>query len=102
MTPICTRPGVRSRVRPVTLIPEWIASWDLGNPGGSMQTIDVNCNMGVDHGPDCPDFHPMKGPMTTQTMQDLIGKEPLHWRGDRLSTKLLMVPSMSFLVATSR
>ena len=51
-----------------------------------MQTIDVNCNMGVEQfGPDCPDFHPMKGPMTTQTMQDLIGKEPLHWRGDRLS-----------------
>ncbi|MEL7066614.1 MAG: hypothetical protein AAGK24_04205, partial [Planctomycetota bacterium] len=61
-------------------------AWDLGNPGGSMQPIDVNCNMGVEQfGPDCPDFHPMKGPMTTQTMQDLIGKEPLHWRGDRLS-----------------
>ena len=29
------------------------------------------------------DFHPMKGPMTTQTFQDIIGKEPLHWRGDR-------------------
>jgi hypothetical protein len=28
-------------------------------------------------------FHPMKGPMTTQTLQDIIGKEPLHWRGDR-------------------
>jgi hypothetical protein len=25
----------------------------------------------------------MKGPMTTQTLQDIIGKEPLHWRGDR-------------------
>ncbi|MEM7262729.1 MAG: hypothetical protein AAF488_12120, partial [Planctomycetota bacterium] len=23
------------------------------------------------------------GPMTTQTLQDIIGKEPLHWRGDR-------------------
>lgn len=29
------------------------------------------------------DFHPMKGPMTTQTLQDIIGKEPHHWRGDR-------------------
>jgi hypothetical protein len=29
-------------------------------------------------------YHPMKGPMTTQTLQDIIGKEPLHWRGDRL------------------
>ena len=33
-------------------------AWDLGN-SGAMQTIDVNCNMGVDQfGLDCPDFHP--------------------------------------------
>jgi YVTN family beta-propeller protein len=32
---------------------------------------------------DFGDFHPMKGPMTTQTLQDIIGKEPHHWRGDR-------------------
>jgi hypothetical protein len=25
----------------------------------------------------------MKGPMTTQTLQHIIGLEPLHWRGDR-------------------
>jgi hypothetical protein len=25
----------------------------------------------------------MKGPMVTQTLQDIIGKEPHHWRGDR-------------------
>jgi len=25
----------------------------------------------------------MKGPMVTQTFQDIIGKEPHHWRGDR-------------------
>jgi len=29
------------------------------------------------------DWHPMKGPMRTQTLQDIIGKEPFHWRGDR-------------------
>lgn len=28
-------------------------------------------------------FHPMKGPMTTQTLVDIIGKEPHHWRGDK-------------------
>src|SRR5205085_10199827 len=28
-------------------------------------------------------FHPMKGAMTTLTMQDIIGHEPLHWRADR-------------------
>jgi hypothetical protein len=25
----------------------------------------------------------MKGPMLTQTLQDIVGKEPFHWRGDR-------------------
>jgi hypothetical protein len=29
-------------------------------------------------------FHPMKGPMTTQTLRG-CGLEPLHWRGDRTS-----------------
>jgi hypothetical protein len=28
-------------------------------------------------------FHPMKGPMTTQTLRGLNGVDPLHWRGDR-------------------
>src|SRR5262249_27173742 len=28
-------------------------------------------------------FHPMKGPMTTQTLRGIGGTEPLHWRGDR-------------------
>ncbi len=31
----------------------------------------------------CEDWHPMKGPMTTQILQDIIGHEPLHWRADR-------------------
>jgi hypothetical protein len=29
------------------------------------------------------DFHPMKGPMTTQTLRGLAGTPPFHWRGDR-------------------
>jgi DNA-binding beta-propeller fold protein YncE len=28
-------------------------------------------------------FSSVKGVMTTQTFQDIIGKEPFHWRGDR-------------------
>ena len=59
--------------------------WDLGDPSGSMRTFGGmtadNCLTGVDTG--CEDWHPMKGPMTTQTLQDIIGQEPLHWRGDR-------------------
>ncbi len=60
-------------------------AWDLGDPAGSMAPVAGN-NLGasvpgLDTG--FENFHPMKGPMTTQTLQDIIGKEPLHWRGDR-------------------
>lgn len=62
-------------------------SWDLGDPEGNLDPFDQNCHAEIgDLGfpvPDCEDWHPMKGPMLTQTMQDIIGKEPHHWRGDR-------------------
>ncbi|HKQ09307.1 MAG TPA: hypothetical protein VJ464_29560 [Blastocatellia bacterium] len=49
-------------------------AWDLGDPKGSLQTV----------GQLLPStFHPMKGPMTTQSLRGIIGNEPLHWRGDR-------------------
>ncbi|MFO0837074.1 MAG: hypothetical protein U1D55_01000 [Phycisphaerae bacterium] len=65
-------------------------AWDLGNPqGASAPTTGQNLGAGIP-GLSGPPFgtpflpwHPMKGPMTTQTLQDIIGKEPLHWRGDR-------------------
>src|SRR5262245_60734115 len=44
-------------------------AWDLGNPAGEMIAFDQNCNFGsaaLGSGP-CPDWHPMKGPMVTQT-----------------------------------
>jgi YVTN family beta-propeller protein len=57
-------------------------AWDLGAPDGEMKTIaEQNCGLGGVL--PCPDFHPQKGPMTTQTLQDIIGHEPHHWRGDR-------------------
>ncbi|MCP3918461.1 MAG: hypothetical protein GY711_23190 [bacterium] len=59
--------------------------WDLGDPSG-----DIVSSAGQNRGMGVPglttgftSWHPMKGPMTTQTLQDIIGKEPLHWRGDR-------------------
>lgn len=60
-------------------------AWDLGDPSGLVEPVAGN-NLGqglpgLTTG--FTDFHPMKGPMTTQTLQDIIGKEPLHWRGDR-------------------
>ncbi|GAB5497410.1 MAG: hypothetical protein Phyf2KO_24900 [Phycisphaerales bacterium] len=53
-------------------------AWDLGDPAGEMKTFDQNC---LDA--NCEDWHPMKGPMTTQTLRDIIGQEPHHWRSDR-------------------
>ena len=62
-------------------------AWDLGNPAGTVKPINPtehNLGAGI---PGLTvgftDFHPMKGPMTTQTLQDIIGNEPHHWRGDR-------------------
>jgi hypothetical protein len=72
-------------------------AWDLGNPDdkviknateilfvevfarGVKPALDTPLNgTGV---PD--DLHPMKGPMTTQTMRGLRNSGAMHWRGDR-------------------
>lgn len=58
-------------------------AWDLGNPAGSIKPFNQNCQTSIDDDGPCDDFHPMKGPMLTQTFQDIIGHEPFHWRGDR-------------------
>ena len=59
-------------------------AWDLGNPSGAGGgNSRINQGAGVPFLFESGGFHPMKGPMTTQTLQDIIGKEPLHWRGDR-------------------
>jgi YVTN family beta-propeller protein len=64
-------------------------AWDLGNPGGNLETNRIKV-AGSQTGPGFPNgifsnvvFHPMKGPMTTQTLRGLAGLDPLHWRGDR-------------------
>lgn len=55
-------------------------AWDLGNPDGSV--IDNQNPFTV--GPfGNADFHPMKGPMTTQTFRGMNNHGPMHWRGDR-------------------
>ncbi len=58
-------------------------SWDLGNPAAPPAAFDQNCGTTVLVTPTCEAYHAMKGPMTTQTLEDIIGHEPLHWRGDR-------------------
>jgi len=53
-------------------------AWDLGDPSAAAM-IPVPPGQF----PGLPAFHPMKGPMTTQSLKSLSGTEPLHWRGDR-------------------
>ncbi|NNE45014.1 MAG: hypothetical protein HKN12_12475, partial [Gemmatimonadetes bacterium] len=50
-------------------------AWDLGDPTGAF--VPPGGGLGLQG------FHPMKGPMTTQSLKGLTSTEPLHWRGDR-------------------
>jgi DNA-binding beta-propeller fold protein YncE len=71
-------------------------AWDLGNPDDIVTTNPIPINLAiaitsgvfqlpapingtgvVNH------FHPMKGPMTTQTLRGMDGSGAMHWRGDR-------------------
>jgi DNA-binding beta-propeller fold protein YncE len=49
-------------------------AWNLGDPGGQMTFV-------VQNGQEIS-FHPMKGPMVTQTLRGLVNLTPYHWRGD--------------------
>ena len=55
--------------------------WNLGNPD-DVTTANPQLIVGVPPGSG-PDFHPMKGPMTTQTLRGLSTHSAMHWRGDR-------------------
>ncbi|HTQ81232.1 MAG TPA: hypothetical protein VMM92_14635 [Thermoanaerobaculia bacterium] len=62
-------------------------AWDLGNPDakvidnpGPFNSLLVDVVTGK---PMEPIFHPMKGPMATQSLRGLANHGPMHWRGDR-------------------
>ena len=62
-------------------------AWDLGNPDGTLldnpgpfASALLNLITGQ---PMVPIFHPMKGPMTTQSLRGMANHGPMHWRGDR-------------------
>ncbi len=60
--------------------------WDLGNPDAAV--VDnpnefVNAFVSAAN----PQFHPMKGPMSTQSLRGLANAGPMHWRGDRTGTR---------------
>ncbi len=55
-------------------------AWDLGNPQGEMKEVNQPCRQGPGN---CSPWHPMKGPMVTQTLLGIVNHGPFHWRGDR-------------------
>ncbi len=56
-------------------------AWDLGDPAGAMIPFVGTCVDGIS----CVNWHPLRGPVVTQTMQGIIGNEPFHWRGEKPS-----------------
>jgi DNA-binding beta-propeller fold protein YncE len=70
-------------------------AWDLGNPDADSVVTPVTIKLSqagplVDGTPingtgKIASLHPMKGPMTTQTLRGLAYSGAMHWRGDRVS-----------------
>jgi DNA-binding beta-propeller fold protein YncE len=73
-------------------------AWDLGNPDDAVKSNPIPINLGsplivnlnlfgfrgkVNGTGQVNVFHPMKGPMTTQTLRGLVNEGAMHWRGDR-------------------
>jgi DNA-binding beta-propeller fold protein YncE len=71
-------------------------AWDLGNPDDKVKKNPIPINLAIAitfSAVNLPapingsglvdDFHPMKGPMTTQTLRGMKGSGAMHWRGDR-------------------
>src|SRR5262245_49708002 len=75
-------------------------AWDLGNPDDAVKNNPIPINFGdaatialgnilfkvrgpINGTGNAAEFHPMKGPMTTQTLRGLRNSGAMHWRGDR-------------------
>jgi len=75
-------------------------AWDLGNPDDVVKDNPIPINLGdalstslgkvlfkfrgdLNGTGQTAVFHPMKGPMTTQTLRGLSNSGAMHWRGDR-------------------
>lgn len=58
-------------------------AWNLGNPDDAVSSNNQPAPPGVSTSLQST-FHPMKGPMTTQTLRGLATHGAMHWRGDRL------------------
>jgi DNA-binding beta-propeller fold protein YncE/mono/diheme cytochrome c family protein len=58
-------------------------AWNLGNPDDHVTTNTQPEQVALPFG-NKTTFHPMKGPMTTQTLRGMATHGALHWRGDRV------------------
>lgn len=74
-------------------------AWDLGNPDENtvtnknkyvQSTLDLN-RFSPSLVKINTRFHPVKGPMSTQTLRGMKGNGPLHWRGDRMGASPAVV-----------
>ncbi|HMJ13233.1 MAG TPA: hypothetical protein VK524_17555, partial [Polyangiaceae bacterium] len=70
-------------------------AWDLGDPDANVTTNPLLIKMGLaavlsdqNGGAENNQFHPMKGPMTTQTLKGLVNAGHMHWRGDRVTGRM--------------
>jgi len=54
-------------------------AWDLGDPDGAVIANNNPISFIATGAP----FHPMKGPMVSQTLRGMDTHGPMHWRGDR-------------------
>jgi DNA-binding beta-propeller fold protein YncE len=54
-------------------------AWDLGNPDDAVLNNPNPIRLFLGN----KDFHPLKGPMTTQSLRGMANDGPMHWRGDR-------------------
>ena len=59
-------------------------AWDLGNPDDTVLNNPLDFRIPpIPPLVTDPDFHPLKGPMTTQSLRGMADHGPMHWRGDR-------------------
>ena len=72
-------------------------AWDLGDPQGQVLPQPPG-----QLNPFLDGFHPMKGPMVTQSLRGLPGTFLLHWRGDRADLNAFNGAFVSLLGRTSQ
>ncbi|MDJ0621331.1 MAG: hypothetical protein QNJ17_00110 [Desulfocapsaceae bacterium] len=58
-------------------------AWDLGNPKGEKEKIPRKISHQEEKVKPRQLYHPLKGPMMTQSLRGLAHSAPYHWRGDK-------------------